>query len=107
MTRVFSSDEEIDLVELSDHQAQMMAENLEIFEAMINDHLHMAYRFNLNKGSFQYKTIEKMGYLAQASLLLPLYGPVVLKKAITPFDLFPTNALRIEAELTISSKTRA
>ena len=79
VTRVFSSGEDIALEEQSPEQGLLMAENLEIFETMISDHLHTSYRFNLNKGSFQNKTIAKLGYLAQASILLPLYGPVFLR----------------------------
>lgn len=87
VVRVFSSGEDIVLVEQSEQQAQFLAENLEIFETMINDHLHTSYRFSLNKGSFQNKTIAKLGYFAQASILFPWYGPVFLK-LLKPLNLF-------------------
>ena len=60
VTRLFSSREDIVLVEQTELEAQSLAENLEIFETMINDHLHTSYRFSLNKGCFQNKTIDKL-----------------------------------------------
>ena len=60
VTRIFSNNEDIVLVEQTNQEAQSLAENLEIFETMINDHLHTTYRFSLNKGSFQNKTIAKL-----------------------------------------------
>ena len=60
VTRLFSTREDIVLVEQTDRETQSLAENLEIFETMINDHLHTSYRFSLNKGCFQNKTIDKL-----------------------------------------------
>ena len=60
VTRLASSQEDIVLVEQTELEAQSLAENLEIFETMINDHLHTAYRFSLNKGSFQNKSIAEL-----------------------------------------------
>ena len=57
VTRLASCQEDIVLVEQTEPEAQSLAENLEIFETMINDHLHTAYRVSLNKGRFQNKSI--------------------------------------------------
>ena len=60
VTRLASYKEDIVLVEQTELEAQSLAENLEIFETMITDHLHTSYRLCLNKASFQNKTIAQL-----------------------------------------------